>query len=80
MNFFVFNTDTNTIEISGDFWIFIATWLPLTFLTGLAYSLWYWYPSRRNSMIWRLGKKWQGFFNSQIAGAGRKTRGSGNFV
>jgi len=39
MNFFLFNQQTRGIEISNDFWIFIATWLPLTLITGTLYML-----------------------------------------
>ena len=39
MNFFVFDTDSRTISIANDFWIFVATWLPLTLLTVAIYGL-----------------------------------------
>jgi hypothetical protein len=39
MNFFLYNEDTRRIQISNDFWIFIATWLPLTLITGTLYIL-----------------------------------------
>ena len=54
MNLFVFNQDTKRIVIAKDFWIYIATWLPLTLLTFVGYQLvvnlhkpraeggWYW--------------------------------------
>lgn len=37
MNFFLFNPTSKQLEISPDFWIFIATWLPLTFITAALY-------------------------------------------
>ena len=37
MNFFLFNPTSKALEISPDFWIFIATWLPLIFITGAVY-------------------------------------------
>lgn len=39
MNFFVFDQDARQIVIAKDFWIFLATWLPLTVITGLIYVL-----------------------------------------
>lgn len=39
MNFFVFNSTSRNLQISQNFWIFIATWLPLTFITGAIYML-----------------------------------------
>ncbi|KAF1846865.1 uncharacterized protein K460DRAFT_49333 [Cucurbitaria berberidis CBS 394.84] len=39
MNFFLFNPISKQLEISPDFWIFIATWLPLIFITGAVYVL-----------------------------------------
>lgn len=39
MNFFVFNEQTREIVIARDFWIFIATWLPLTLITMGVYVL-----------------------------------------
>ncbi|CAO2655110.1 Nn.00g101740.m01.CDS01 [Neocucurbitaria sp. VM-36] len=33
MNFFLFNPTSKQLEISPDFWIFLATWLPLIFIT-----------------------------------------------
>ncbi|EAT82301.1 hypothetical protein SNOG_09966 [Parastagonospora nodorum SN15] len=39
MNFFLFDTETRKLVISPNFWIFIATWLPLIFLTGAVYVL-----------------------------------------
>lgn len=47
MNFFVFNQQTRGIEISNDFWIFIATWLPLTLITGTLYMLVVYLDKRR---------------------------------
>ena len=35
MNLFVFNQSTNRIMISQDFWIYVATWIPLTLFTFL---------------------------------------------
>ncbi|PYI20671.1 hypothetical protein BO99DRAFT_456176 [Aspergillus violaceofuscus CBS 115571] len=45
MNFFVFDTDARQIVIAHDFWIFIATWLPLTLATGLVYVLIVWFDA-----------------------------------
>ncbi|OJJ97015.1 hypothetical protein ASPACDRAFT_34041 [Aspergillus aculeatus ATCC 16872] len=45
MNFFVFDTDARQIVIAHDFWIFIATWLPLTLATGLIYVLIVWFDA-----------------------------------
>ena len=39
MNLFVFNQQTMKIMIANDFWIYIATWIPLTLLTFLGYGL-----------------------------------------
>ena len=33
MNFFGFNSISRRIVIGKDFWIFVATWLPLTIIT-----------------------------------------------
>ncbi|PYI31514.1 hypothetical protein BP00DRAFT_343708, partial [Aspergillus indologenus CBS 114.80] len=45
MNFFVFDTDARQIVIAHDFWVFIATWLPLTLATGLVYVLIVWFDA-----------------------------------
>jgi len=47
MNFFVFDTVSATITIAHDFWIFVATWLPLTFITGAIYVLTLFFDARR---------------------------------
>ena len=39
MNFFTFDPNTMKIVVSEDLWIYIATWLPLTLLTLLAYAV-----------------------------------------
>ncbi|KAF2705205.1 hypothetical protein K504DRAFT_506155 [Pleomassaria siparia CBS 279.74] len=39
MNFFLFDEESNKLRISPDFWIFLATWLPLTLFTGCIYML-----------------------------------------
>ncbi|KAF1963309.1 hypothetical protein CC80DRAFT_541248 [Byssothecium circinans] len=39
MNFFLFNSESKQLEISPDFWMFIAVWLPLTVVTGGMYVL-----------------------------------------
>lgn len=39
MNFFVFNQQTMRIKVADDFWIYVATWLPLTILTILGYGV-----------------------------------------
>jgi hypothetical protein len=46
MNFFVFDPVKRNIRIAGDFWIFIATWLPLALLTGALYQLVMWLDRR----------------------------------
>lgn len=37
MNFFLFDQDRRRIVIADDFWVFLATWLPLTVITGAIY-------------------------------------------
>jgi Mg2+ and Co2+ transporter CorA len=39
MNFFAFDTATWRLSIGHNFWIFVATWLPLTLITGAIYIL-----------------------------------------
>jgi len=81
MNFFVFNTNTNTITIAGDFWVFVATWLPLTLITGLIYWLWYWYTSEgRCHKNEKCGKKRQDLFNIKMPNPRQKARGLGTIV
>ncbi|KUJ15959.1 uncharacterized protein LY89DRAFT_587507 [Mollisia scopiformis] len=46
-NFFVFDQNAYQITIAHDFWIFIATWLPLTFITGALYIAVLWFDARR---------------------------------
>jgi hypothetical protein len=46
MNFFVFDANAGRIRIAQDFWIFIATWLPLTFITGAIYIFIVWLDAR----------------------------------
>lgn len=55
MNFFVFNTTSNHITIASDFWVFIATWLPLTFITGAIYVLTLWLDARRKGKAFTWG-------------------------
>lgn len=45
MNFFVFDEDLRQIVIAKDFWVFLATWLPLTMVTGLIYVLIVWFDA-----------------------------------
>ncbi|GKZ53938.1 hypothetical protein AnigIFM49718_008723 [Aspergillus niger] len=45
MNFFVFDEDSRQIVIAKDFWVFLATWLPLTLVTGLIYVLIVWFDA-----------------------------------
>ncbi|PWY91787.1 hypothetical protein BO94DRAFT_533242 [Aspergillus sclerotioniger CBS 115572] len=45
MNFFVFDNDARQIVIAKDFWVFLATWLPLTMVTGLIYVLIVWFDA-----------------------------------
>jgi len=40
-NYFVFDTDSQRIIIAKDFWVFVAFWLGLTFVTGFVYVLTY---------------------------------------
>jgi len=37
MNFFIFDHVKKKIAIANDFWVFIATWLPLTMVTAAMY-------------------------------------------
>lgn len=55
MNFFIFNTDSDGIHIGRDFWVFIATWIPATVVTGLAYLTILWFDS------WWKHKKFEPF-------------------
>jgi len=80
MNFFVFNTNSNTIAIASDFWVFVATWLPLTLINGLIYGLWYWYSSEsRRQKNEKRGRR-RDLFNIKMANPRRKARGSGTIV
>ncbi|GLB02242.1 hypothetical protein AtubIFM57258_003584 [Aspergillus tubingensis] len=45
MNFFIFDEDLRQIVIAKDFWVFLATWLPLTLVTGLIYVLIVWFDA-----------------------------------
>jgi Mg2+ and Co2+ transporter CorA len=47
MNFFVFDTTSQNIAIANDFWIFVATWLPLTAITVAVYIGTLWFVARR---------------------------------
>ncbi|KAL9103252.1 MAG: hypothetical protein Q9163_001703 [Psora crenata] len=38
MNLFAFNEENRQLAIAKDFWIYVVTWLPFTFLTILGYS------------------------------------------
>lgn len=65
MNFFTFDQQAMRIVVAEDLWIYVATWLPLTFLTLLGYGVvvllvtpserrWHWLsqkrPRRNNQM------------------------------
>ena len=52
MNLFVFNQQTRRIMIAQDFWIYIATWIPLTVLTFLGYRLLVWRHNLRAENGW----------------------------
>lgn len=39
MNFFAFSQTNRKFMIADNFWIYVATWLPLTLLTLLAYLM-----------------------------------------
>jgi hypothetical protein len=79
MNFFVFNTSTNSIKIAGDFWVFIVTWLPLTFVTGFIYWIWYCYSSENRHKNEKGGKK-QDLFHIRRNYPSERVRGSGIIV
>lgn len=54
MNFFGFDSKSKEITIGNDFWIFIATWLPLTLMTGAIYLLvvlWSFRQKRKKRMV-----------------------------
>ena len=63
MNLFAFNQQTMNIMIADDFWIYIATWIPLTLLTFLCYGLlvlrhkdraengWHWLNTSKSSTL-----------------------------
>ena len=63
MNLFVFNQQTMRIMIADDFWIYIATWIPLTLLTFVGYGLlvlrhkpraengWHWLSNFKSSTL-----------------------------
>jgi hypothetical protein len=53
MNFFLFNPESKQLEISPDFWMFIATWLPLTLLTGGSYVLILYIDARLKRKVFR---------------------------
>jgi len=46
MNFFLFDQETKKLQVSPDFWIFVATWIPLTLITGGIYMLILFFDSR----------------------------------
>jgi len=47
MNFFAFDSTSQSIAIGTNFWIFVATWLPLTAITVAVYILTLWFVARR---------------------------------
>ncbi|KAJ9637661.1 hypothetical protein H2199_007151 [Coniosporium tulheliwenetii] len=53
MNFFDFDVHSRSITIAHDFWVFIATWLPLTFITGALYMVIVWYDLRGKGKLFR---------------------------
>lgn len=52
MNLFVFNQQTMRIMIAQNFWIYIATWIPLTVFTFLGYRLLVWRQKLRAENGW----------------------------
>ncbi|KAF8848232.1 hypothetical protein BDZ45DRAFT_606259, partial [Acephala macrosclerotiorum] len=46
-NFFIFDQNAFRITIAHNFWIFVATWLPLTLITGALYIAVLWFDARR---------------------------------
>jgi hypothetical protein len=53
MNFFLFDPKSRQLVISPDFWMFIATWLPLTLLTGGIYVLILYIDARLKRKVFR---------------------------
>jgi len=51
MNFFVFDADARGLVMGDNFWIFIATLLPLTAITVALYVLTHWFDSQRNGKL-----------------------------
>jgi hypothetical protein len=47
MNFFVFDANSNALAMGDNFWVFTATWLPLTAITVAVYVLTLWLDARR---------------------------------
>ena len=39
MNLFAFDMDDHRFMIAADFWIYVATWIPLTLFTYMAYRV-----------------------------------------
>jgi Mg2+ and Co2+ transporter CorA len=56
MNLFLFNPVSKRLQVSPDFWIFIATWIPLIVMTGATYFLILYLDSRikRKPFRWPL--------------------------
>lgn len=59
MNLFLFNPVSKKLQVSPDFWIFIATWIPLIVMTGAIYFLILYLDSRikRKPFQWPLQMK-----------------------
>ncbi|KAH6842129.1 hypothetical protein B0T12DRAFT_424667 [Alternaria alternata] len=59
MNLFLFNPVSKRLQVSPDFWIFIATWIPLIVMTGAIYVLILYLDSRikRKPFRWPLQMK-----------------------
>ncbi len=39
MNFFAFDSSVNRLTIGNNFWVFLATWVPLTLITIAGYAV-----------------------------------------
>lgn len=52
MNFFVFDAESRGLAMGANFWVFVATWLPLTGITVLIYILTLWLDARRKGKSW----------------------------
>jgi len=70
MNFFHFDPKARRIVIAGDFWIYLATWLPLTLVTIALYSLMRLNKKESKEKEKRQEEQWrvQGNLEKEIAG------------